>query len=202
METGLAFDGLELRRASDGSVRLEGRFPYNSPAILSDGGRNGGRPRKEKFAPGAFSFTLDDVTLPVDFLAGHSFDKPLASRKNGTLLFRDTAAALFVTAIVSPSIQRASYAQDAIAQVESGLATGLSPGFRIPPPSAVPPEEAETVEEEDPALGRALIRTIHAAILVEFSLVTRPAYVDATVEARDARLIAAPSMNPRLRWRA
>lgn len=197
--------GLELRRENDGSVRLGGRFPYGSPAILSDGGR-GGRPVKEIIAPGAFDFTIDEPDTDIHFLAGHSFDKVLASKKSGTLTFRKTAGALIIAATITPAILRASYAQDAVAQVEAGLATGLSPGFRLPPERAVPREQAETVEDEpdrpDRGQHRAVIRTIRQAILVEMSLVTRPAYPDATVEAvRNQAEVNLPAYNPRNRWR-
>lgn len=206
MEIGGVADsgGLELRRENDGGVRLTGRFPYGSPAILSDGGRSG-RPVKEIIAPGAFDYTIDEPDTDIHFLAGHSFDKVLASKKSGTLTFRKTAGALIIAATITPAILRASYAQDAVAQVEAGLATGLSPGFRLPPERAVPREQAETVEDEPnlPAQGmhRAIIRTIRQAILVEMSLVVRPAYQDATVEAARQMADAVPTINPLNRWR-
>ncbi len=56
--------GLELRRNRDGSARLRGRFPYGETATLSDGGRTG-RPRKARFAPGAFRFRVDDPDAEV-----------------------------------------------------------------------------------------------------------------------------------------
>jgi phage head maturation protease len=55
----------------------------------------------------------------------------------------------------------------------------------------VPPEEAERVDEEDPAEGRALIRTIMQALLFEISLVTAPAYPETEVEARTVGRAAA-----------
>lgn len=202
---------LELRRESNGGVRLGGRFPYNSPAVLTDGGR-GGRPVKEMIAPGAFDYTIKDPEIDIHFLAGHSFDKPLASKRSGTLTFRETAGALLITAMITPAIMRASYAQDAVAQVEAGLATGLSPGFRLPPERAVPRDQAEEVTDEpdrpEEGMHRAIIRRILQAILVEMSLVVRPAYQDATVEA--ARSWQPPAQPPRMfltsramnRWRA
>ncbi|WP_139802425.1 HK97 family phage prohead protease [Aurantimonas sp. 22II-16-19i] len=84
-----------------------------------------------------------------------------------------------------PEVAETSYAKDMFALIGSGLAVGLSPGFRIPPPAAVPPEQAEMIEEEDPRLGRAIIRTILQAILFELSIVTRPAYDEAGVEERN-----------------
>jgi HK97 family phage prohead protease len=196
---------LELRREKDGGVRLSGRFPYGSAAILSDGGRSG-RPVKEIIAEGAFDYTINEPETDIHFLAGHSFDRVLASKKSGTLAFRKTPGALIIAATITPAILRASYAQDAVAQVEAGLATGLSPGFRLPPERAVPREQAETVEDEpdrpDRGQHRAIIRTIRQAILVEMSLVVRPAYQDATVEAvRQEAGGSMPAFNPLNRWR-
>lgn len=214
LQTGAALaSGLEVRRSGDGSVRLAGRFPYSTPAVLSDGGRNG-RPVKERIEPGAFRFALEAPERDIHFLAGHSFDRPLASKLSGTLSFRDTSEALFMTAIITPAILRASYAQDAIAQVEAGLAVGLSPGFRLPPERAVPREQAEAFEDEpnepDKGMHAARIRKILDAILVELSLVTRPAYSEATVEmARASRSDKRTTEDPRAglvrglnRWRA
>jgi phage head maturation protease len=50
----------------------------------------------------------------------------------------------------------------------------------------VPADKAQKFENEDPKLGRAIIRTIFEAILTELSIVTRPAYPDAKVEMHDA----------------
>lgn len=198
--------GLELRRQGDGSVNLTGRFPYDSNAVLSDGGRNG-RPVKERIAPGAFSYSIE-AEADIHFLVGHSFDRPLASKNSGTLRFRDTRLGLEITALLTPAILRTAYAQDAIAQIESGLVTGLSPGFRLPPERAVPRDQAEAWEDEadNPAEGmhRAKIRTILQAILVELSLVTRPAYRESAVQM--ARAVTPPPagvfLKPRYRWRA
>ena len=82
---GSTLGGLEVRKPSEGRAGtvLRGRFPYNRPAVLSDGGRTG-RPRKEKIAPGAFSYRLDLEAGPpendIHLLVGHSYDRPLASR--------------------------------------------------------------------------------------------------------------------------
>jgi phage head maturation protease len=90
------------------------------------------------------------------------------------------------TSISLWAIARTSYAADAIAMLLSGLAIGLSPGFRIPPERAV--KEAEKVEEEpvepDKGMNGAIIRTVLDALLFELSIVTMPAYEEAQVEAR------------------
>ncbi|MEO0958928.1 MAG: HK97 family phage prohead protease, partial [Pseudomonadota bacterium] len=172
---------LELRNEGDGTV-IRGRFPYNRPAVLSDGGRNGGRPRKERVAPGAFRYRIERPEQDIHLLVGHDFGKPLARTGNGSLEFEDTADALFLRAVIAGAIAGTTYGADTLAGLAAGLVVGLSPGFRMPPPRAVPTEEAERVEEEDPAEGTAIIRTIMAALLYEMSLVTRPAYQEAEAQ--------------------
>lgn len=178
--------GLELRRSGDGSARLRGRFPYGKRAVLSDGGRTG-RPRKEVIAPRAFSYRVELPAEDIHFLVGHSYDRPLASRGAGTLVLNDTDEALFFDATITEEMQGVSYVADFLRGFAAGLILGLSPGFRIPPKRAV--EEAETVEDEghDPENGahNAIIRTVHHALLYELSAVTRPAYDEAQIEARN-----------------
>jgi Escherichia/Staphylococcus phage prohead protease len=192
--------GLEVRRKHGGGVGLSGSFPYNSRAVLSDGGRTG-RPRKEEFAPGAFSYSVDS-DAEIHLLVGHSFDKPLASRGAGSLSLVDTPEALAFSAEIAPEMADVGYVRDALSGLAAGLIVGISPGFRIPPERTV--ANAETVAEENPALGTALIRTINAAILFELSLVTRPAYSETQVEARswalpEMRISGTLHLN---RWRA
>lgn len=205
--------GLEVRRAKDGATRLRGRFPYNKRAVLSDGGRTG-RPRKEKFAPRAFAYRVERPKEDIHLLVGHDYSKPLASKGAGTLNLTDTAEALIFDATIAPEIEEVSYVRDALAAFAAGLIVGLSPGFRIPPQRAV--KEAETIEEEpddgsidedgNPRRG-AIIRTVHHALLYEMSLVTRPAYPDTQIEARnwEAAICEAPDAGLRRvlnRWRA
>lgn len=195
--------GLELRAAGDGTRRLRGSFPYKKRAVMDAGG-NGRRPKKEEFAPRAFSYAVEDADRDVHLLIGHSFDKPLASRKAGTLLLSDTSAALNFEAILTPEILRSTWAQDFIAAFEAGLIGGISPGFRVAPPEVVAKPEETT--EENAAEGHALIRTIFAAILFELSMVTRPAYHDTEADLRSFNPApAAPPaayLNALRRWRA
>ena len=87
---------------------------------------------------------------------------------------------------ITAEMAETSWARDFFIGFAAGLVGGISPGFRIPPPSTVP--DAEKVTEEDPALGNALIRTIFAALLYEISLVTVPAYKETEVEERNWNL--------------
>jgi HK97 family phage prohead protease len=190
METGALIGTLELRAGGGRGRRLRGRFPYGSRAVLSDGGRTG-RPKKEVFASRAFAFRVEDPKAEVHLLIGHDYDRPLASKLTGGLVLRDGDDALVFDATISPEIESTSYWKDFFAGFSAGLIVGLSPGFRIPPPAAVPPDKAEVVEDEDPAEGRAIIRTILQALLFEISLVTAPAYPETEVEARNAARAAA-----------
>lgn len=188
--------GLELRRADDGSHRLSGKFPYDRYAVLSDGGRTG-KPRKEVIAPRAFEYRVNTPSehggkKEIHLLVGHDFNHPLASVRSGTLNLRDSAEALIFEAIISLAIAETSHGKDALALIGAGLAVGISPGFRIPPARAVPvAEEVEqepddgTIDEQGQRRLGAIIRRIKAALLYELSIVTRPAYPEAQVEARN-----------------
>jgi hypothetical protein len=194
--------GLELRKRASGALALAGRFPYNKRAVLSDGGRTG-RPRKEVIASRAFAYRVDRPEEDIHLLIGHSYDRPLASRGAGTLELQDSDDALTFTASITQEMQQVSYVIDFLAAMRAGLIVGISPGFRIPPERAVP--QAEKVEEEDPAEGLALIRTIFAALLYELSVVTRPAYDETQIEERNwqpDRLILPVRVHPSARWRA
>ncbi|BBC73362.1 conserved hypothetical protein [Altererythrobacter sp. B11] len=197
---GPVFDaGLELRATGDGSRRLKGRFPYKKRAVLDAGGK-GRRPRKEQFAPKAFNYAVNDPERDIHLLVGHSFDRPLASKKAGTLSFQDTAEALTFEAIIVPDIQRTSWAQDFLAAYAAGLISGISPGFRVPDMAG-----AEETEEEDPSEGEALIRTIFEALLFELSMVTRPAYHETEADLRSLQFDPVARngiIHPLRRWRA
>ena len=209
---GALTDGaLEMRRRDDGSVQLAGRFPYGPAAVLSDGGRTG-RPRKERFASRAFEYRVNRPDEEIHLLLGHDYDKPLASKLNRSMTLKDGAAALTFEAIITRAIAETSYGRDALAMIGAGLAIGLSPGFRIPPERAVPDAEEIEQEADDGTLDEqgqprrgAIIRTIRAALLYELSIVTRPAYDEATVEMRNwdcTRIIPVkPRIHATARWR-
>lgn len=198
MERPVYSAGLELRAAGDGTRRLSGSFPYNRRAVLDAGGK-GRRPKKEQFAPRSLSFAVDAPERDIHLLAGHSFDRPIASKHARTLILNDTDEALNFEAILSPDIQQASWVKDFMAAFAAGLIGGISPGFRVPEIDG-----AESTEEENPSEGKALIRTINAAVLFELSLVTRPAYQETNVSLRQFQWDRVPErgrINPLNRWR-
>jgi phage head maturation protease len=203
---------LEVRKRASGALALAGRFPYRRAAILSDGGRSGGRPRKEIIGARAFAYRVDRPEEDIHLLVGHSYDRPLASKRTGTLRLQDSDEALTFEATIAEEVAATTWARDALAAVGAGLMVGLSPGFRLPPPRAVPKAELIAEEPDDgatsPIDGKpqrgAIIRTVVSALLYELSIVTVPAYDEAQVEARSwelsqpkARLLPAAA-----RWRA
>lgn len=160
---------LELRSVG-GETRLRATFPYGRETVLSE---RLGRERREMIAARAFADRLQSGE-DVHFLSGHDFNKPLASRSAGSLTLTETDEALTVEATISADMAGVSYVRDFLSAHAAGLVRGLSPGFRVRP-------GGETVEQR----GHAILRTIRAADLVEISAVTRPAYPQAQIEARN-----------------
>lgn len=172
---------LELRAEADGSHTIAGRFPYGAEAELGHG-------RRETFAPGAFTLQHD-----VHLLAGHDYNRPLASRRSGSLAFTDTPEGLAFEARISADVANTSHGRDTLALVRAGLSVGLSPGFRVRP-------GGERVERR----GDGVLRTVRGADLFELSVVTRPAYDTAQVEARSWQPESAAAVRPMpaaYRWR-
>jgi len=165
--------GLELRQSGDGSVRLQATFPYGQAATLSDGGRSG-MARREIIASRAFREKIEDGS-EIHFLLSHDYAQPLASKQSGTLEVRDTDQAVQIEAVISADMVGVSYVSDFLRSYNAGLIRGLSPGFRLSPA-----EGSEAVEVRD----GAILRTVRAAQVFEFSAVTRPAYSAAQIEAR------------------
>ena len=165
---------LEIRR-SGGMRILSGRFNYGSMATV----RDRGRVRKERFEPRAFRFAIEDETRQLDILVGHDFGKPIASRKAGTLSIADGDDGVTFEAQLPDDPP--SWVVDAEKSIAAGLMVGLSPGFTVPPASAVP--DAERLEPE-PGNPGVQVRVIREAVLRELSVVTAPAYPDAAVDLR------------------
>ena len=114
----------------------------------------------------------------MDLLVGHDFNRPLASMLAGTLAVTSDERSLRFEATLPPEGQRPSWMQDAVMAVDAKLVRGISPGFRVPPRSAVPNGE-ELVDE--PGTPGVQIRQINQANAGEWSLVTRPAYTDSEI---------------------
>ena len=167
---------LEIRQV--GGVReLVGRFPYRERATISDRDSV----RKEEFEGGAFDFALNEPTRKIDVLIGHDFGKPVASRQSGTLVIQGDNDSVWFTATLPPDELTPSWVMDAERAIANGTMTGLSPGFRVPPRSAVP--NAVTLYPE-PGNPGVQVRRVNHAVLREFSVVTAGTYEGASVELR------------------
>jgi HK97 family phage prohead protease len=182
---GGAGGGLELRAADDGGARLSGRFPYNSATEL-------GPKRRESIAGRAFRSRIE-AGEEIHLLLGHDFNRPLASTRAGSLRIEDRDDALVFEATLGPEMAASTTGRDALAMIRGKLATGVSHGFIVP-------SGGDEVREE----RGGLLRVVRAAELHELSVVTRPAYQHAQVEARNWGK-ACPTVRHALhlrRWRA
>ena len=158
--------------------QIRGVFRYDGMATIA----NTGRRRKERIQPGAFSYTIERPDFEINLLSGHELSKPLASKRAGSLALADGADALDFTASLPPDSQQPSYMRDTVLAISAGLIGGISPGFNVPPRSAVPDAEFDEPEPGNPGV---FIRVVRAALLYELSTVTRAAYADSTsVETR------------------
>ena len=167
---------LEIRQRGGGRV-LSGRFPYRSMATISDRGRT----RKETFSPRAFRYAVEDSQREISVLAGHDFNRPLGSKLQGSATFTDSADALTFEVVLPDEGRQPSWVRDTVLAVDAGLVRGISPGFIVPPAGVVPGAQRLIPEPGNPGVD---IRVIEAAVLREMSLVTRPAYHDASAELR------------------
>lgn len=153
---------LELR-SDGGETRLTARFPYGRETEIAAG-------RREVIAPRAFRDRIE-AGEEIHLLAGHDFNRPLASRSAGNLTVIDGDDALTIEARIDAGT---SWSRDFLAAHAAGLIRGLSPGFRVSP-------GGERIERR----AAGILRTIASADLFEVSAVTRPAYPEAQIEARD-----------------
>ena len=174
MEIGLVLPAGELRARGG---RISGFFSYGKTATV----RDRGRVRKERISSRAFAYAVEEPDREVHLLAGHEYGKPLASKQAGTLKLTDTDRALEFEATLPPESSRPSWVRDTVHAVESGLATGISPRFRVPPRDVVPDAERLVPEPGNPGV---MIREVNEALLLELSIVTRPVYPATSAEVR------------------
>ena len=168
---------LEVRQDGERPT-ITGRFPYGSMATIAASGRR----QRERFSPGAFAPALDLEGQEINFLLGHDMARPLASRNAGTFILVDTPTALTFTAVLPAEGEQTSWQRDFMLAQGQGLLRGISPGFNVLPKARYPSAE---VDEPEPGRPGLFVRTINLAALGEFSAVTRPAYPDTSLEARD-----------------
>ena len=114
-------------------------------------------------------------------LSGHSFDRPLGSLLAGNARVTDGDDAVRFEVDLPDEARQPSWVRDAVLAIEGGLAVGISPGFRVPPANVIPNAEALEPEPGNPGVS---VRVINQAVLIELSVVTRPAYAETAVDVR------------------
>ena len=188
---------LEIRQV-DGANVLRGSMAYGQTATIS----NRGRVRKERLGPNAMGWqmarfaevqaemtanigrTIDRARREileeqlerrnVHVLVGHDFGKPLGDLKSGTARVTSTDESLTFEVDLPDPNDMPTYMMDAVKQVRSGRAGGISPGFYIPPKDVVANAERLVPEAGNPSV---MIREVSDGIMPEVSVVTRPVYV-------------------------
>lgn len=161
--------GLEVRTSADGATVLRGRFPYAVPTVLADGRER----RREVFEARAFGASVA-AGGDIHLLVHHDFDRPLASRGAGSLEVRDDDDALTFEATIAPELRGVGYVTDFLGTLAAGLVGGISPGFRVT-------HGGDLVKRDN----EGLLRVVRSAELIEVSAVTKPAYPQAQIEARN-----------------
>lgn len=173
---------LELRQVGD-NRRIRGTFKYGDVATISDRGET----RKETFLRGAFRFAIDDPAREIHVLRGHDFDQTIGRRpaqgkgESNTVIVEGPGGVDF-TVNLPPEARWNAAQREIVLDMEQNLVGGISPGFQIPPSDVVPDAVRLVAEPGNPGV---FIRTISAALLIELSLVARPAYLDTEAEVRD-----------------
>ena len=116
-------EDLEIRQRGSGRT-LSGRFPYRSRAVV----RDRGRVRKEEFRQRAFAFAVEDEAREVHLLSGHSYDRPLASKRRGTLKLQDGDDGLRFEAELPPEAEQPTWMRDTVMALNAGLAPFIQHG--------------------------------------------------------------------------
>ena len=200
---------LEIRARGDRRV-LGGRFPYSSgPGRGMATIASRGQVRKERIAPDAFGWQIEefekvskqlaaavDASLDkarieilrqelerrnIHVLSGHSYGRPLGDLKSGTARISSSKAAVEFEVDLPDEADMPSYFSDAVKQIRQNLVGGISPGFRVPPASAVASAESFEIDPGNPGVR---VRVINQAVLHELSIVTRPAYSETDIALR------------------
>lgn len=158
----------EIRQAGEG---LAGEFLYDTDTVISAAGKT----RKERIQPGAFSYAVKAEDREINLILGNN-ERPLASKKAGSLVLKDTPRALEFRAAALP---RTSYVADFLGMLRAKTVTpGVVPFF-LPTPSRIARRlfsdgkgaQFEEPEEEGSSIFRRVIRS---GLLTALSILFRP----------------------------
>ena len=114
-------------------------------------------------------------------LAGHSYDRPIADMKSGTLRVRETPDYMELEADLPPESMQPSWVRDTVLGIQGGQVRGVSPSFNVTS------KGAERFVPEPRADGNSMIREIMDSVVDHYGLVARPAYPLTEVDTRAYR---------------
>ena len=213
IEHGIILPGaLEIRARGRRGHSIRGRFPYGATATVRNVGR--ARKERfapdsmswqvKEF--GKLQAELSDVLSEAveeacrqilieqledalerrntHLLIGHSYDRPIADMRSGTLDVKHSAVEIEAR-LPEDRDEWPSWVRDAVLAVKGRQLRGISPGFQVTAKGA-----ERLVPEDGP--GDSMVREILDAVVFEYSLVSRPAYASTTVDARAAEPGEAP----------
>ena len=124
----------------------------------------------------------------IHVLAGHSWNRVLGSVAAGSAFVDEVLDdpenphVSFSIPLPKDETTLPTYFQDTIKEIELGLAGGISPAFFLPPKEKIP--DAEEFVDEPGSTEGVRIRVVKNAVLVEMSILSRPAYTATDVHVR------------------
>ena len=181
-------------RLAKGGEGISGEFAYNTDTIISATGKT----RKESIAPGAFTYAVKAEDREINLILG-SNERPLASKKAGSLVLEDTPKSLKFRVAALP---RTSYVSDFLGMLRAKTVTpGVVPFFSPTPPSVARRlfSNGKAVEQEEEAPGTGIFRRIvKSGLLTALSILFRPPRGNPGSIARLPYRLRRPSQTGRL----
>ena len=157
---------------------FKGMFPYDALSVISDRDPV----RKERILQRAFRWSVENPEQAIHLLYGRGgagWNNPLAIRSAksdpflGALRLIEDSKGVQFEAAVTDEFFKIDWMRNAYFALQKGLVRGVSPGYRVPPASAVPDAVSLVEEVGNPGV---FIRQVKEANLYSLNLVTRPSF--------------------------
>ena len=181
------FFDLELYADGEG---IEGEFAYDTDTIVSATEKV----RKERIKPGAFKYAIESPDREINLVLGNN-ERPLASKKTGTLKLEDTDSALKFKVDKLP---RTSYVADFLGMLRAGtVAPGVIPLFSPTPASVAARLFSDglgaSITEPEKGNPGVLRRIVRSALLTGLAILFRPPRGNPGAVTRIPRRLSRPS---------
>lgn len=166
---------VELKKSGN---KIAGLFPYDALSVISDRDPV----RKERILQRAFRWSVENPEQAIHLLYGRGgagWNNPLAIRSAksdpflGALRLIEDSKGVQFEAAVTDEFFKIDWMRNAYFALQKGLVRGVSPGYRVPPASAVPDAVSLVEEVGNPGV---FIRQVKEANLYSLNLVTRPSF--------------------------